>query len=391
MNLYGAPAMTPQAFAKYQQGTIVGISLTAVPPLGQYDSSKLINIGNNRWSFKPEVGISHAFGQWVVEGMAGVWLFTDNDDFLGGRMREQDPIVATQFHLTYKFTRTMWLAGDANYFRGGRTTIGGRQNLDLQSNSRVGATFSRALGRGHRDSRRRSAAAPTRPSARTSPRSASATTTRGSLDCTSRPQSRSVRRQRLILKRRKAMANGVHTGRSRDRAGDMRSTLDPFIMDPANFSLVLGGPLFQFWQRTRLAGDALQLLHRRIVVLTLLAWAPLMVLTLAEGHAWGGVALPFLKDIEMQVRLLVAIPLLDRRRAGRAPAHAPGRRPVHRSRPDPGVGARDSFTTRSSRRCACGTRSGRRSLLIAVVYVVGVGVIWRTQMRSTWRAGAARR
>ena len=81
--------------------------------------------------------------------MAGVWLFTENDDFLGGRTREQDPIVATQFHLTYKFTRTMWLAGDANYYRGGRTTIGGRQNLDLQSNSRVGATFSRALGRGH--------------------------------------------------------------------------------------------------------------------------------------------------------------------------------------------------------------------------------------------------
>ena len=81
--------------------------------------------------------------------MAGVWLFTDNTDFLGGRTREQDPIAATQVHLTYKFQRSMWLAADANYFTGGRTTIGGKQNLDLQRNSRIGATFSKALDRHH--------------------------------------------------------------------------------------------------------------------------------------------------------------------------------------------------------------------------------------------------
>jgi hypothetical protein len=149
VNLYGAPAMTPKAFATYQQGTIVGVSLSVAPPLGQYDSTKLINLGTNRWSFKPEVGFSRTRGQWVVEGMAGVWLFTDNTEFLGGRTREQDPIGAVQFHLTYKFKRTMWLAGDANYFTGGRTTIGDRQNLDLQRNSRIGATFSTAIARGH--------------------------------------------------------------------------------------------------------------------------------------------------------------------------------------------------------------------------------------------------
>jgi len=147
MNLYGAPAMTPKEFASFEHKTIVGVSLTMAPPLGQYDPAKLINLGTNRWSFKPEVGFSQAHGQWVVEAMAGVWLFTDNDDFFGGSTREQDPIVATQFHLTYKFQRTMWLAGDANYFTGGRTTIGGRQNVDLQRNSRVGATFSMAVTR----------------------------------------------------------------------------------------------------------------------------------------------------------------------------------------------------------------------------------------------------
>jgi len=149
MNLYGAPSMTPQGFAAYRLKTIVGAAITVAPPLGQYDSAKLINLGTHRWSFKPEIGLSRAYGRWVVEMMAGVWIFTTNTDFFGGRTREQDPIVATQVHVTYRFARSraMWLAGDANYFTGGRTTIGGKQNLDLQRNSRIGATFSSAINR----------------------------------------------------------------------------------------------------------------------------------------------------------------------------------------------------------------------------------------------------
>jgi hypothetical protein len=147
INLYGAPAMVPKAFASYRQRTLVGVSISVVPPLGQYDSTRLINLGTNRWSFKPELGFSRASGKWVFEGMAGVWLFTDNTDFVGGRTREQDPVVATQAHLTYRFTPQRWLAADANFFTGGRTTIGGKENLDLQRNSRIGATFSSAISR----------------------------------------------------------------------------------------------------------------------------------------------------------------------------------------------------------------------------------------------------
>ena len=145
VNLHGAPAMTPQAYVAYRQGTIVGVSLSVVPPLGQYDSARLFNIGTNRWSFKPELGLSKTFDRWVVEMMAGMWLFTDNDDFVGGRTREQDPITAVQVHVTYRFRRNVWLAADANYFTGGRTTLSGVRNVDLQRNSRIGATFSSAL------------------------------------------------------------------------------------------------------------------------------------------------------------------------------------------------------------------------------------------------------
>lgn len=147
VNLHGAPAMRPREYATYTGRTIVGISLTVVPPLGQYDSSKLINIGTNRWSFKPELGLSRVFGKWLIESMFGVWLFSDNPDFFGGRTREQDPLTLMQIHLTYRLKRTMWLAADANYYTGGRTTIDGTQNLDLQHNSRIGATFSMAFDR----------------------------------------------------------------------------------------------------------------------------------------------------------------------------------------------------------------------------------------------------
>jgi hypothetical protein len=149
VNLYGAPAMNPKEFASYEQRRLVGVSLVVAPPLGEYDDTKVINLGHNRWSFKPEIGFSTTRGQWVLELAAGAWLFTHNTNFAGGRTREQDPIVATQGHITYKFNRQMWLAFDANFYAGGRTTVGGRQNVDLQKNSRVGATFSRGLGGGH--------------------------------------------------------------------------------------------------------------------------------------------------------------------------------------------------------------------------------------------------
>jgi hypothetical protein len=81
--------------------------------------------------------------------------------------------------------------------------------------------------------------------------------------------------------------------------------------DPYDFSVVLGGPLFQLVRRARLSGDALELLRRRIIAITLFAWLPLLVLSIVSGHAWGPeVRVPFLKDIEVHARLLLALPLL---------------------------------------------------------------------------------
>jgi hypothetical protein len=87
-------------------------------------------------------------------------------------------------------------------------------------------------------------------------------------------------------------------------------TTPPLLQEPSDFSLVLGGPLFQMWRRTHLTGPALELLRRRVLVITLFAWLPLAVLSFIDGHLYGGEILPFLRDIESQVLLLVALPLL---------------------------------------------------------------------------------
>ena len=144
VNLVGGPAMTPQEFAKVGQRRNIGVSLTVAAPTGQYDPTRIVNFGTNRWSFKPEIGYSSIKGRWIVDAAMGVWLFTDNDDFLGVT-REQDPIGSFQAHLSYDITQKIWLSLDANYFTGGRTTLGGEQKDDLQKNSRIGLTLSLPL------------------------------------------------------------------------------------------------------------------------------------------------------------------------------------------------------------------------------------------------------
>lgn len=142
INLYGAPAMTAKEFAAYQPKWNVATSLTISAPLGKYSQDKLINVGTNRWAFRPEMGVTRAVGRWTFELHAGVWLFTDNDEFIGGRTRSQEAIGATQFHVIYTIRPRMWIAYNANYYRGGRTSFGNGKNLDLMSNSRMGLTFS---------------------------------------------------------------------------------------------------------------------------------------------------------------------------------------------------------------------------------------------------------
>jgi hypothetical protein len=141
LNFIGAPPLSMAEFKDYRQNLVVGASIQVFVPLGQYDAAKLVNIGTNRFSFKPELGISKKFGPVFLELAAGVTFYTVNYDFFNGKTRSQAPIGSIQGHVGYGFKRGIWAALDGTYYWGGKTTLEGVEGNDLQKNSRLGFTF----------------------------------------------------------------------------------------------------------------------------------------------------------------------------------------------------------------------------------------------------------
>lgn len=150
VNVKGGPAMDLREFSKWRQKTLVGVSLKVVPPTGQYDPTKLINYGTNRWAFKPELGVSQRWNHWLVDTYGAVWFFTTNPEFFshnqfnpGVTAQSQAPVGAFEGHLSYDLKPRFWASLDGNFWFGGRTSLSGKENFGtLQQNSRVGATMS---------------------------------------------------------------------------------------------------------------------------------------------------------------------------------------------------------------------------------------------------------
>ncbi len=147
VNLYGAPAVGLKDFASYKQDWIVGVALKVSAPSGQYDDTRLVNIATHRWFFKPSLGVSKAVGPWIFESTAAATFYTDNADFYGGSTRSQAPLYSLQGHVIRSFRYGIWASVDATYYEGGRSTINGTENNDLQQNWRVGATLALPVNR----------------------------------------------------------------------------------------------------------------------------------------------------------------------------------------------------------------------------------------------------
>jgi hypothetical protein len=143
---YGAPALTLEEFADYTPDLILGASFAVTAPLGQYDSDKVVNIGTNRWSFKPELGISKTWGPVTLELAPSATFYTDNENFFEGHTVQRDPLYAVQGHLIYHTRHGLWAAVDATYYGGGRTTIDGVKGESLQD-VRVGGTLAIPIDR----------------------------------------------------------------------------------------------------------------------------------------------------------------------------------------------------------------------------------------------------
>jgi hypothetical protein len=149
-NLIGGPTMTAPEFIKWRQKNLLGVSLRVLAPTGQYDSTKLINLGANRWGFKPEVGYSRRIRHWILDGYFGTWFYTKDPKFFsqnqyypGIQSQTQEPVGAFEAHVSYDVRPRLWVSFDANYWFGGKTSLNGVQNsaTDLRS-SRLGTTAS---------------------------------------------------------------------------------------------------------------------------------------------------------------------------------------------------------------------------------------------------------
>lgn len=145
INFVGAPALSMAEFAGYRQDLVVGASLQLIVPSGDYDPTKLVNIGANRWAARTELGFSKSVRGWLFEGALGGTVYGSNDEFFGGTTRRQDPIFSLQAHVVRRFDSGIWLAIDYTRYRGGETEIDGLARGDLQSNARVGVTLSLPL------------------------------------------------------------------------------------------------------------------------------------------------------------------------------------------------------------------------------------------------------
>jgi hypothetical protein len=147
LNFHGAPALTLKEFASYKQDLVAGVSLLVSPPLGQYDPSRLVNLGTNVWTIRPDIGISKAAGPLTFELGLAASFFTINHDFFGGRTRQQDPVYSSRGNLIYTFRNGVWLSLNGTFYSGGRTTVDGVDGDDLIRSSRVGVSLAFPIDR----------------------------------------------------------------------------------------------------------------------------------------------------------------------------------------------------------------------------------------------------
>ena len=147
VNLVGGPSMPAEEYAKWKQKTLLGASLKVVFPTGQYKATKLVNWGNNKWAFKPELGYSRLRGKWMLDAYAGVWFYTTNPASFAIPLPEpqtEGPIGSIESHLSRNLGKQrFWASLDGNFWFGGTTTLNGiRKPGTRQTSSRLGGTFS---------------------------------------------------------------------------------------------------------------------------------------------------------------------------------------------------------------------------------------------------------
>jgi hypothetical protein len=151
VNVYGAPPMSGSQFKSFRSSvkddTVVGVGLVVRLPTGDYMEDKLINLGQNRFVFRPQVGINHTHGKWTAEATGEVAFYTDNDEFYNGQRLEQEPIYILHGHLSYTFRPGLWVGASVGYDYGGESRINGVDKDDKKQDIAWALRFSYPIDR----------------------------------------------------------------------------------------------------------------------------------------------------------------------------------------------------------------------------------------------------
>ena len=142
MLLYGGPAETPQEFAKSEKSnTVVGAAVSVSMPTGKYNRDRLINLGNNRWVIRPQMGVTHSRGKWTGELTGSAYIYTDNEHFWKNTELQTDPLFALQAHLIYTFRPGLWASVSSAYGWGGEATVNGDAKNNPSGNWLTAVSF----------------------------------------------------------------------------------------------------------------------------------------------------------------------------------------------------------------------------------------------------------
>jgi len=148
-NFHGAPALKASQFRDYSPGRISGFSLQVIAPTGQYYADRLINLGTNRWTFKPQWGYAWNFEKWIWETYASAWIYTKNKDFLGRNELRLNPLFALKLHGIRKLKKGNWFALNVGYGIGARGYINDERRDNRISTIRLLAVYAIKLGKNH--------------------------------------------------------------------------------------------------------------------------------------------------------------------------------------------------------------------------------------------------
>jgi hypothetical protein len=151
VNLYGAPPLSGKEYAAYRTDseveTIVGIGLVVRLPTGDYMEDKLINLGQNRFAFRPQLGAVHTRGKWSAEVTGEVAFYTDNDEFFNGNTLEQGPLYIIHSHLIYRFRPGLWAGVGFGYDYGGESKVNGIDKDDRRQDTAWALSFAYPINR----------------------------------------------------------------------------------------------------------------------------------------------------------------------------------------------------------------------------------------------------